>query len=298
MDIRGTYSAIVTPFVAGGSNPLDPPAVDFESLDRLVDWQLDEGVDGIVVCGTTGESATLAEKEKLDVIERVLKRVRSRRSVPVIAGTGTNNTKQSIELTKEAKRLGVDGALIVNPYYNKPTQEGLFQHFTAIADHGGLPIVVYNIPGRTSVEISTETFARLAPHPQIVAIKQAVDSVSKLIELAMVTEGKMTILAGDDPLVATVFSVGGRGVISASASVIPQQMKEITDAGLRNDMQATLAAQSRALPLINALFLETNPAPAKAALAMMGRIASDTVRLPLVQVTDTTRKKLRELFAS
>lgn len=296
MEIEGTYSAIVTPFVAGDANPLQPPAVDYESLDRLVDWQLEEGVDGIVVCGTTGESATLSEEEKLAVIERVIRRVKSRGAVPVIAGTGTNNTKQSIELTREAKRLGADGALIVSPYYNKPTQEGLYRHFTAVADHGGLPLVVYNIPGRTSVEISTETFSRLAAHPQIVAVKQAVDSVAKLLELAIVAKGRLALLAGDDPLVAAVFSMGGRGVISASASVIPRQMKAITAAGLQNDLRAAHEAQAAALPFINALFLETNPAPAKAALAIMGRIASDAVRLPLVQVNEATRRKLVELF--
>lgn len=295
MRIQGTYTAIVTPFVDGGSDPLNPPAVDWESLDRLVDWQLQEKVDGLVVCGTTGESATLDDEERLAVIEHVCKRVAGR--VPIVAGTGTNCTAATIDLTREAKTIGATAALIVSPYYNKPTQEGLFRHFTAVADHGGLPIVLYNIPGRTSVEISTATISRLCDHPRIVAIKQAVDSVTRLVELSAAAAGKMALLAGDDPLVATVFSVGGTGVISASASVIPRAMKAITDAGLRGDLPGALAAQQSAMRAINALFVETNPAPAKTVLKMLGRITSDALRLPLAPVSASTREMLHGLVA-
>ncbi len=289
---QGTLSAIVTPFL---STPAEHPAIDFKALDDLVEWQIASGVDGIVACGSTGEAATLSDEEKLAVIKRVTSVVKNR--VPVIAGTGTNATRATIEFTKAVKEIpGIDGALVVAPYYNKPTQEGLFQHFREVAREGGLPVVVYNIPGRSVVEILPATFSRLKDVPGIVAVKHAVDSISRLLELASALEGRVTILAGDDPIIHSVLSVGGKGVISASATVIPRAIKKITALGLKGDLTGALKAQQAALPLINTLFIETNPVPAKAALKIMGKISSDAVRLPLVPVSDGTRVILMNHF--
>ena len=286
---QGTIPAIVTPFKEA---PKGHPEVDFESLEALIEWQLGSGISGLVVCGSTGEAATLSTAEKTAIIKRTLEIVRKR--VPVIAGTGTNCTHESIVMSRSAKELGVDAALAVAPYYNKPTQEGLFLHFKAIADESKLPVIVYNIPGRSVVEIAISTFRRLAEIPGIVAVKQSVDSATRLIELADAVGNNMCILAGDDPITYSVMTVGGKGVISASATVIPKQMVAITDAALRGDWSGALAAQKRAMPAINAMFTETNPIPAKAALKMMGIIKSDTVRLPLVSASESTREELRK----
>ncbi len=291
--IQGMYSAIVTPF---RDEPGPNPSVDYESLERLIEWQIASKVNGLVVCGSTGEAATLSHEEKLAVLKRSMEIVGGR--IPVIAGTGTNSTQDSVELTKKAKALKVDGVLLVAPYYNKPTQDGLYEHFKLVAEEGGLPAVIYNIPGRSVVEISTSTFRRLAGVKNIVAVKQAVDSASKLVELSEAVGDKLALLAGDDPLVFAVMSVGGKGVISACGSVIPKEMLAITDAGLKGDWKGCLVAQQRALPAINALFLETNPIPAKAALFMLGRIASDAVRLPLVRASEKTRQELSKLISS
>ena len=287
---QGTITALATPFKGANAE------LDIAGLDRLLEWQVASGIDGLVLFGTTGEAATLTDAEKFTILKRGLEVVAGR--VPVLAGTGTNNTKHSIALTQEARRIGADGVLVVSPYYNKPTQEGLFQHFRAVSEEGGLPVVVYNIPGRTSVEIQTETFRRLAAVPGISAVKQAVDSVQKLLEIAEALEGRVTLLAGDDPLTHAVFSVGGKGVISATATALPELMLAITRPGLNGDLSACLKAQIAALERINAMFMETNPGPAKAVLKLLGLIDEDTVRLPLVQVSEATRKKLQLLFGS
>ncbi|MFN8389079.1 MAG: 4-hydroxy-tetrahydrodipicolinate synthase [Bdellovibrionota bacterium] len=289
----GTHSAIVTPFLDA---PEENPAIDYASLENLIEWQLTTGISGIVVCGSTGEAATLSTDEKLAVIRRTVEVVRGR--VPVTAGTGTNCTYDSVELTKRVKSLGVDAVLAVAPYYNKPTQEGLFQHFKAIAEQGKLPVVVYNIPGRSVVEISAATLGRLAKLSEIAAVKQAVDSASRLLEVQTALDGNAALLAGDDPLTYAVLSVGGHGVISASATVIPEDMVAITTPGLKGDFKSALAAQQQALPRINALFAETNPIPAKAALKLLGKITSDAVRLPLTRATEQTRTELKKRIAA
>lgn len=289
MMFQGCFSAIVTPF-REGSAELDIPA-----LDALVEWQLESGIDGIVACGSTGEAATLDDEEKVKVIRRVCEIVKGR--VPVIAGTGNNCTRHSIELTKAVQTCGVDGVLLVAPYYNKPSQEGLFRHFEAVANEGKIPVIVYNIPGRSVVEILPPTLERLSKLPGIVGVKHAVDSVSRLVEVAAALDGRASLLAGDDPMVHAVLSVGGSGVISASATVIPKTMRRITDAGRKGDLNSAFEYQKKAMPFINALFLETNPTPAKAALKILGKIPSDTLRLPLVPVTESTRARLQDLFA-
>ena len=285
---EGTFTALVTPFKPGEQE------MDFDALDSLVEWQLESGINGFVVGGTTGESATLSTEEKLAQLKRVVEVVSGR--VPIIAGTGSNNTAQTIEYTKLAKDCGVDAALVVNPYYNKPSQEGLFQHCSQTAAQGGLPVVLYNIPGRTAVEILPETFSRLAKVDGIVAVKQAVDSVSKLLEIVEAVDGGMDILAGDDTLTFTAMTVGGKGVISASANAMPREMLAITDAGLKGDFESSCKAQVAALPKMRALFSETNPTPVKEALKIMAKIPHAGVRLPLVPVEEGTTQILRELF--
>ena len=283
----GVITALITPFK---TLPTEWPSIDFETFDNLIEWQISCGVSGLVIFGTTGESATLDDSEKLELIQRAKDVIRGR--VQLIAGTGSNNTKKSIELTKKVRELGIDGALAVAPYYNKPTQEGLFQHFSTIAREGELPLIVYNVPGRTGVEISVDTLSKLAKVENIVAVKQAVDSATTLMELSAAVSDKISILAGDDPLTYFVMSCGGHGVISASASVIPKEMVAITKEYERGNLQASCAAQQRVLPVIRTLFMETNPAPAKAALKHLGLIPSDTLRLPLVPVRDETRTKV------
>lgn len=288
---EGTLPALITPFTA---QPRERPAIDYTAWEELIEWQISAGASGLVICGTTGESATLDSSEKLALAKRTLEIVKGR--VPVIAGSGSNSTHPSVELTKAMKEVGVDAVLAVSPYYNKPTQEGLYQHFRAIAEQGGMPVVVYNIPGRTNVNISLETFERMAKLSNIVAVKQAVDSMGTLLELSASVGDKIDIFAGDDPLTYFVMTVGGKGVISASASVIPELMVAITREAKAGRWQEALKAQQEAMPIIRALFAETNPAPAKAALTMMGKIPGETMRLPLVPVTQATRERLARVL--
>ncbi len=286
----GTLSALVTPFKE--SKERFEPEVDYDSLEKLVHWQLESRVNGFVMCATTGEGPTLTDEEKIQILKRTIELVKGR--VPVIAGTGTNNTKKSIEFTQEAKRLKADAALVVSPYYNKPNQEGLFQHFQAVAKHGGLPVIVYDIPSRSGVEVSVQTFIRLTEVPGIIGVKEATDSISKINELSAAVGKKLCLLAGDCGITYSLMAVGGTGVISASASAIPQEMVAITDNMLAGKTEAARHAQFLANPMISALFSETNPVPAKTALKMMGRIQSDAVRLPLVPVRKETRELLQK----
>lgn len=290
--IKGVLPALVTPFLS--DDPLTP-SIDWESWERLVEWQLESGVHGLVIFGTTGESATLSKDEKLELARRTVKQVSGR--VPIIAGTGSNNTADSIALTREVAACGIDAVLAVTPYYNKPNQEGIYRHFAAIADQGGLPVVVYNVPGRTVASISLDTYRRLAQHPGIVACKQAVDSISELMGLSVITgAGTLKLLAGDDAMFFATLCCGGVGVISATASVFPKAMCEIYSSHVSGDATAALRAQQKLLPAIDALFSETNPAPAKAALAMLGIIAHESLRLPLVPVREQTRTTLGGLL--
>ena len=292
MKLEGTYTAIITPFkTVGGVVAAEP---DFAELRKLVQWQIDSGVTGLVVLGTTGESVTLTDQEKIDIVKCVVDEVRGR--VAVIVGTGSNDTRKSISFSKLVCNLGVDGALAVAPYYNKPTQEGLFQHFSALARDGGLPVCLYNVPGRTSVDIRAETVARLAQVPGIVGIKESSGSAERLLELASIASESFSLLTGDDHLICFCMAAGGRGAISASANVIPKEISAIVQAGLKKNQEACLNAQVKAYPVIKALFLETNPAPAKAALQILGKINSDELRLPLVSVSDSTRNVLRSLL--
>lgn len=286
---KGTIPALITPFLP---TPADRPAVDWKTFEDLVDWQLESGVDGLVIYGTTGESPTLSVEEKFEMTKRTVAIVKGR--VPVVAGTGSNDTYKTVEFTRAVKELGVDGALVVNPYYNKPTQEGLFQHFKAVAEKGGLPVIVYNIPGRTGVNVSIETFKRLATVPGIVAVKEAAGSADQIMMLAETVGDKLALLSGEDSLVYLLMAAGGKGVIAASGSVLPKEFVKLTTAMLNGDFATGLKTQIELLPAIRAFFMETNPAPIKAALKMLGRIPNETLRAPLVPVGDATRKALRE----
>jgi 4-hydroxy-tetrahydrodipicolinate synthase len=279
----GTYTAIVTPFKNG--------TVDETALNRLVQLQIKGGVDGIVPVGTTGESPTVDYEEHVRIIERSVKFARGK--IKVLAGTGANSTSEAIHLTQQAENVGADGSLQVAPYYNKPTQEGLFQHFRAIARATRLPIVLYSIPGRCGVEIGVETVQRLAREcKNIIGIKEAGGSADRVSALRAALGPKFTILSGDDSLTLPFMAVGAQGVISVASNVIPREVAQMVDAFTRGQIRKASQLHAKLYPLFKDLFIETNPVPVKAALAMMGLIAEE-YRLPLVPMSAANRAKLR-----
>jgi 4-hydroxy-tetrahydrodipicolinate synthase len=278
----GAMVALVTPFQGG--------EIDFETLDELVDFQLDNGIDAIVPVGTTGECPTLSHEEHKRVIEAVVKRVGG--ATRVIAGAGSNSTAEAIELTTFAKKIGADATLQVCPYYNKPTQEGFYQHFKAIADEIDLPIVLYNIPGRCGAGLTPETIARLAAIDNIVAIKEATGSLDQASEIAMRCD--ITILSGDDSLTLPLASVGGKGVISVVANIVPADVKALTDLILEGDLVSARQWHRKLFALSkNMLTLATNPIPIKAALALLN-MCSEELRLPLTPLEDNKKDALRK----
>ena len=278
---KGSLVAIITPFRNG--------RVDEEALGRLIEWQIAEGTHGIVPCGTTGESATLSHEEHRRVIEFTIKTVNRR--VPVVAGTGSNSTEEAIALTRHAKQAGADGALLITPYYNKPTQEGLYQHYTRIAQAVDLPLMLYNIPGRTSVNMLPSTVARLTPLPTIVSIKEGSGSIQQMDEVLQLCGDRLTVLSGDDAMTLPMMALGGHGAVSVVANVAPRESAALVAAAAKGDFAQARTLHRRLLPLINALFLETNPIPVKTALALMGRCA-DELRLPLCGMQADTKEKL------
>ena len=277
----GTYTALVTPFNRDGS-------VDYVKLRALVEWQIAEGVDGVVPVGTTGESPTLEYDEHHRVIEEVAQAAAGR--IKVIAGTGANSTAEALMLTREALAQGVDGTLQVCPYYNKPNQEGLYRHFSTIADLG-LPVVLYNIPGRSGREIAVETVARLAGHGKIVAIKEAGGSVERVS--AILDACGLTVLSGDDMLTLPMMSVGAQGVVSVASNLVPRLVGDLVRAATRGDLAAAGCLQARLYHLFRDLFIDTNPVPVKCAMAMTGRI-EEVYRLPLCETSDKVRQQLRQ----
>jgi len=277
----GSLVAIVTPFKNG--------RVDERALVDLIEFQIANGTDGIVPCGTTGESATLTHEEHNQVIRLTIEAVRRR--VPVIAGTGSNSTAEAIALTKHAQQAGADAALLITPYYNKPTQEGLFRHYKAIADAVELPLVLYNIPGRTSVNMLPATVARLASIKHIVAIKEGSASLQQVSEIIQACGERITVLSGDDPLTLPMMAVGAKGVITVTANIAPRHMAAMVDAFAAGKLDEAMRVHYRLYPLFTALFYETNPIPVKEALAMMGKIQPD-VRLPLCSMSGDNRDKL------
>jgi len=281
----GSMAAIITPFRNG--------EVDTEALDRLIEFQLANGTSAIVPCGSTGESATLSHREHADIIRFVVRVVRGR--VPVIAGTGSNSTTEAIELTCAAKEAGASASLLISPYYNKPTQEGIYQHYKAIAETARYPLILYNIPGRTGSKIEATTVARLAELEYVVGLKEATGSLDEVQECIRLADGRIDVYSGDDSLTLPVIAVGGTGVISVVANILPRQSADMVQAALTGDYATARRIHYQMLPLIRALFLETNPIPVKAALAMM-EYCRDELRLPLVPMTDGARTKLRAVM--
>lgn len=267
---QGAMVAIVTPFKAG--------QVDEKAYRELIEFQISNGTHGIVPCGTTGESATLSFKEHERVVEIAVEQVNRR--VPVLAGSGSNNTEEAILLTKHAKNAGADGALMISPYYNKPTQEGLFRHFEKVAKTVDIPIIVYNIPGRTAVNIEPDTVARLSKIDNIVGIKEAAGSMKQITDIIARCGEDFDVLSGEDYLTFPLLCVGGKGVISVTSNVAPRDMADLCNFFFAGRFKEAQELYYRLLPLCHALFIETNPAPVKAALAMMNKIESGEVRLP------------------
>jgi 4-hydroxy-tetrahydrodipicolinate synthase len=282
---KGSIVAIVTPFVND--------AIDEERLRELVEFQIANGTDAIVPCGTTGESSTLDYEEHDRVIEIVVQQTNKR--VPVIAGTGSNSTKEAIELTEHARKLGADGALLVTPYYNKPTQEGLYRHYRAIAEAVPLPQILYNVPGRTSVNLLPETVARLAEISNIVAIKEATGSLQQASEVISLCGDKLDVLSGDDFITFPMMACGAKGVISVVANIMPKEVASLVDAFIAGNMEEARNWHLKLLKISNAMFIETNPVPVKTAVALMGK-ATDEVRLPLAPMSDANRAKLAAIM--
>jgi 4-hydroxy-tetrahydrodipicolinate synthase len=280
---KGAIVAIVTPFKDG--------RVDEAALRELIEFQIVNGTDGIVPCGTTGESSTLSHEEHDRVIEITIDAVKKR--VPVIAGTGSNSTAEAIRLTKHAYDAGADGALMVCPYYNKPSQEGLYQHYKLVAETVPIPIIVYNIPGRTGINLTPETLARLAKIKNIVGTKEASGSIKQMSDVAGLCGKDFTILSGDDAFTLPLMAVGGHGVISVVSNVAPADMAGLTDAFFAGDLNKARTLHHKMSPLIDSLFIETNPVPVKAALSLMGKIKYE-VRLPLYKMSDANYDKLKK----
>jgi 4-hydroxy-tetrahydrodipicolinate synthase len=278
---KGSIVAIVTPFRNG--------TVDEEKLRELVEFQISGGTDAIVPCGTTGESSTLDYEEHDRVIEIVIRQVGKR--VPVIAGTGSNSTAETIELTRKAKEMDADGCLLVTPYYNKPTQEGLYRHYMAIADAVALPQILYNVPGRTAVNLLPETVARLAEHTNIVAIKEATGSLQQASEILALAGDKIDVFSGDDFITFPMMACGAKGVISVTANIMPAEIAALVDAFRAGDLEKARQLHLRTLKINNAMFVESNPVPVKTALGLMGK-CSDEVRLPLCPMSVVNRARL------
>ena len=286
MNFGQVLTAMVTPFDQNGE-------IDFNATKTLVNYLIANGTDGLVVAGTTGESPTLTTEEKVELFKFVVEVVEGR--VPVIAGTGSNNTRASINLTKHAEEAGVDGIMLVAPYYNKPSQEGIYQHFKAIAESTTLPIMLYNIPGRSVVNISVETIVRLSKIHNIVAIKEASGNLDAMAEIISKTPNDFTLYSGDDGLTLPVLSIGGAGVVSVASHIIGNEMQEMINNFKNGNLQEAASIHRSLLPIMKALFAAPNPTPVKAALNMNG-INVGGVRLPMVPLNDEEKGKLQEII--
>lgn len=288
---QGALTAMITPFRRG--------EVDYERLRRNVQYQIEQGIDGLVPVGTTGESPTLSHAEHKRVVEVVIEAARAAasRRVPIIAGTGSNSTEEALDLTRHAKSAGADAALLVNPYYNKPTQEGMYRHFSKVADEAGLPIVLYNIPGRSAVALQPQTIARLAKHPLIVGVKEATGSLEVASEIASLCDmNRFFIVSGDDSLTLPLMSVGAKGVISVASNILPARVKAMVAAAAAGDFAAARKLHFELYPLFKGLFIETNPIPVKTAMALLGWDTGE-LRLPLCEMASANLASLRQLLA-
>ncbi|MCA1847691.1 MAG: 4-hydroxy-tetrahydrodipicolinate synthase [Actinobacteria bacterium] len=279
----GTFTALVTPFRNG--------EVDVEALEGMVEFQIEHGVSGLVPCGTTGETPAMSEEEDRVVVETVVRVAAGR--VPVVAGTGSNSTDMAIKYTKMAQEVGADGSLQVAPYYNKPTQEGLYRHFAAIAESTELPLILYNIPGRTSVTISAETMARLAEIPNIVGVKDSTLSMNMISDVISLCGEEFDVFSGDDPMTLPLIALGGVGVISVASNVAPGAVSDMVKALLEGDFERGRELHYELLPLFRALFVETNPIPVKTAASLLG-LCSDEMRLPLIPMGGENLRRLQE----
>ena len=278
----GMATAIVTPMAADGS-------IDYEALGRFIEFQIENGINALVVMGTTGENATIEPEDQKKVIAFTVEKVAKR--VPVIAGTGTNNTEHVLANTKAACEVGADAVLVVTPYYNKATQNGLYKHFTTIADASTVPVVLYNVPGRTGCNLLPKTVARLAAHPNIVAVKEATGNMAQMVEIMHLCGDKIDVYSGEDALTVAMMAMGGKGTISVLSNVAPKEAVAMTDACKAGNYAAAAKMQCDLLPLISALFSEVNPIPAKAGTAALG-FGTDTLRLPLTSMEDATKAVL------
>ena len=284
---KGAITAIVTPFAEDGE-------FDEASMRGLVDFQVENKIEGIVPCGTTGESPTLEHEEHKKVVQTVIDAANGK--TKVIAGAGSNSTKHAVELTKLAADLGADATLHVSPYYNKPTQEGLFRHFSEIAKAADIPVVVYNIKGRTAINIETATLARLAKeHSNIAAVKEASGDINQMQDVLNTLPKEFDVLSGDDKMTFPLMKIGGKGVISVASNIIPAEVRELTEYALKGEMQKAEEMHNKLLPLFEGLFVETNPIPIKAALAMKGRI-KESYRLPMCEMQAENKEKLKKLL--
>lgn len=282
---RGAATALIT--------PLNENGVDYESFGKVIDWQVAEGIDALVICGTSGEGSTLSDEEHRAALDFAVKRVNG--AVPMIAGTGSNDTAYAIELTKFACEIGYDGMLLVTPYYNKATQNGLIKTFTAIADESTKPCILYNVPSRTGVNIEPATYGVLADHPMITGIKEANGNISKIVETMAVVGDRLDLYSGNDDQIVPLLSVGGSGVISVLSNVMPKETSLMCRKFFDGDTEGALKMQLDYLPLINSLFCEVNPIPVKAAMAAMG-FCENYVRLPLTPMEDAHRENMLALM--
>ncbi len=279
---KGVFTAIVTPFKNGG--------IDEKALRKLIEFQIENGAAGIVACGSTGESATLSFKEHIEVIRIAAEAAGGR--IKVIAGTGSNNTVEAVHLAKSAEKFKIDGHLQITPYYNKPTQEGLFMHFKTVAANCSMPVILYNVPGRTAVNILPETVLRLAEIDNVAGIKEASGSLDQVTAILRKAPEKFRVLSGDDALTLPVIAVGGHGVISTVSNVAPKDMALMTDYALKGDLKSARKLNFKLLPLIHAMFIETNPIPVKKALNIMGFIENE-IRLPLSEASGINIEKIK-----
>lgn len=278
---RGAATALIT--------PLDERGIDFDRLGRLIDWQIDEGIDALVICGTTGEASTLTDKEHRNAIAYAVERTNGR--VPVIAGTGSNDTAYAIELTRFACEAGADACLVVTPYYNKATQNGLVAMYSAIADASTKPLILYNVPSRTGTAIQPATYVKLAQHPNIAAVKEANGNISAIVETKALAGDQLDIYSGNDDEIVPILSMGGLGVISVLSNLLPKETSRLCHKFFEGDVAGAAAMQCQYLKLIRALFSEVNPIPVKAAMAAMG-FCEDYLRLPLTPMEDAHRQVL------
>jgi 4-hydroxy-tetrahydrodipicolinate synthase len=278
---KGSITALITPFRDG--------RIDETGLQSFVEWQIAEGTDGLVPCGTTGESPTLTHQEHRRVIELSVEVARGK--VPVIAGAGSNSTAEAIDLARHAKKVGADAVLVVTPYYNRPTQEGLYQHYKAIHDAAGIPIVIYNIPGRSAVDMSVETMARLARLPNIVGVKDATNDIIRPVRTRLAIGPAFCQLSGEDANAVAFLAQGGVGCISVTSNVAPRLCAQLQDAWVDGDLATVYALRDRLMPLHDALFCETSPAPVKYAASLLGKVEA-SLRLPLVEIGEASKRKV------